>query len=66
MKVKVKIVFNYMNRFDQYEFNSMREANEFLVESGYIYDSDYEGVDIWSDGQFSYAEVHKLATDQHI
>lgn len=60
--MKVKIVFNYMNKFDEYDFNSMKEANKFLVKKGYIYDSEDEGVDIWSDGQFSYAEVHKLAT----
>lgn len=53
----VEITSQYTNKNNTYSFNTLQEANDFLVNNGFIYDSGDKDVDYWVYNQFTFAEV---------
>ncbi|MDC6267306.1 hypothetical protein [Lysinibacillus fusiformis] len=53
----VEITSQYNNKNNTYSFNTLKEANDFLVNNGFIYDSGEEDVDYWVQNQFTFAVV---------
>lgn len=53
----VEITSQYNNKNNTYSFTTLKEANDFLVNNGFIYDSGDIDVDYWVHNQFTFAEV---------
>lgn len=53
----VEIKLHYTNMNEIHPFETLKEANLFLVNKGFIYDSGDEESDYWVLNQFTTAEV---------
>lgn len=45
---------------DSRNFETLKEANQYLVEKGYIFDSDDEYFSYWFYNKYNYATVFKI------
>ena len=59
----VEITSQYTDKNNTYSFNTLKEANEFLVNNGFIYDSGDNDIDYWVHNQFTFAEVRTNGKD---
>lgn len=53
----VEIVYGYSELNELYFYDTLKEANSFLVDDGFIYDSSDEEFDYWVADQFTTATV---------
>lgn len=54
---KVEIAFHYTVIHEIHFFETLKEANSFLLNKGFIYDSGDNEYDYWVYNQFTTAEV---------
>ena len=54
---RVEITLQYTGMNELHFFNTLKEANDFLISKGYFYDSGDDVSDLWVFSQFIFAEV---------
>ncbi|MCL1696331.1 hypothetical protein [Lysinibacillus sp. BPa_S21] len=55
----VEINYHYSKMNELHIFDELKEANSFLFDKGFFYDSGDEEYDLWIYNQFTTAEVRK-------
>lgn len=57
----VKILIRYTNHEEKHLFDTLVEANDFLIKQSFVFDDyDEEGsIHYWSEGQFTYATIEE-------